>query len=147
MAILTFIVVRIADGQRWKKSAFIGMLTMWFLALIYLMFLYRLPGMRTPAINLNAFHMFREAGNYGGPIEKNQALRQILFNVLLYVPFGVIVGALSNRTWLTIFYGIVLSIITEIIQYLTGLGMADIDDVISNAIGLMIGTAIHGMIK
>lgn len=143
VVILTFIVVWIVDKKRYRKPVLWTMLGIWFVALIYLMFLYRLPGRRAPVFNINAFHMYRDAARYSGPIAKNQALRQILFNMLLYVPFGLIVGALSRRVWLTILIGIGFSIITEALQYWTGLGWADIDDVISNIIGLLPGTLIY----
>lgn len=138
VVVLTIVAVSIVDRKRYKKPVLWTMLIIWFLALIYLMFLYRLPGGRSRLI-LNAFHMFRDAAKYNGPIGKNQALRQILFNILLYVPFGAIVGALSRRAWLTILIGIALSILTEALQYMTGLGWADIDDLISNGIGLTVG--------
>lgn len=147
VVVLTIVAVRIVDGKSYRKPVLIGMLAIWLAALTYLMFLYRLPGRRAPVFNINAFHMYRDAARFSGPIEKNQALRQILFNVLFYIPFGVIVFVLSRRMWLTVLIGVGLSIITEAIQYFTGLGWADIDDVISNAIGLIIGIVGYKLLK
>lgn len=83
--------------------------------------------------------MYRDAISYSGSIAKNQALRQIVFNILLYVPFGTIVYVLSKKALLTVALGIGLSIITEGLQYWMGLGWLDVDDMISNVIGLIIG--------
>ena len=35
--------------------------------------------------------------------------------------------------------GVALSVIIEFVQYHTGIGLAEIDDVISNGVGMMIG--------
>lgn len=84
--------------------------------------------------------MYRGAAEYSGTIATNQALRQILFSVMLYVPFGVIVAALCRKAWLTVLLGLGLSVLGEVLQYWTGLGWADVDDVVSNAIGIVFGT-------
>lgn len=138
--------VWIIEKKKHKKQVLIGMLISWFLALTYLMFIYRLPGRRGSTLKLNAFHMFMEAEDYRGPITTNQALRQIMFNAMLYVPFGAIVFSLSRRAWLTIFSGVVLSILTEALQFVMELGWADIDDIISNTIGLLVGTFLYSVL-
>ncbi len=146
MVILSVLVVWFVDRKPWKKKALWLMLGIWFIALIYLMFVYRLPGRRSKTV-LDIFHMFMEAVEYKGSIATNQALRQILFNVLLYVPFGVIVAAFCRRIWLMILLGIGLSVLTEAFQYWAGLGWADIDDVVSNSIGLAFGTFLYCLIR
>lgn len=124
------------------------MLIIWFAGLIYLMFIYRLHGTRQSVVlNLDFLHMYSAAVGFSGMIGENQALRQILFNVLLYVPFGAIGGALTRKAWLTVSIGLCLSVLTEALQYWTGLGWTDVDDVISNGIGLMIGTFLFTIMR
>lgn len=114
------------------------MFEIWFVVLICLMYLYRLLESQKELM-LDFFYTFRKVNRYKCLIITNQALRQILFNVLLYVPFGVTVSALNKRAWIPIMTGIILLVLMEVLQYLSALGIADIDDVASNTIGVLIG--------
>ena len=114
------------------------MISIWMAGLLYLMFLYRLPGGRKRLLT-DFFHMYRDATQWSGSITTNQALRQVAFNILLFLPFGGVVYSLSRKVWLTVTIGLGLSVVMEALQYWTGLGWADVDDVISNTIGLIVG--------
>lgn len=64
--------------------------------------------------------------------------KEVLNNILLFVPFGALVRALSShRQWLWIIP--VLSIGIELTQYVTGLGLCELDDIVSNSIGGLAG--------
>ena len=134
----------VADRKSYRKIALWSMLTVWFGALIYLMFLYRLPG-GYRRIVLNAFHMYRSAGRK--LVLTNQSLRQILFNILLFIPLGAILFCLTHQWWIAIAVGIEISVLAEGLQYVTYLGWADIDDVISNGIGVVVGVGICRLLK
>ncbi len=138
VVVVSIVAVIYVERRTWRKKALWTILVIWFAALIYLMFIYRLPsGQRK--ITMDLFHMYREAVRYSGPIATNQVLRQIFFNILLYVPFGMIVGSLTRKVWLSVILGIGLSVLTEALQYWTSFGWADVDDVISNVIGVVLG--------
>ena len=101
----------------------------------------------TGQIIMDIFYMYKVAWKYKGPVKNNQALRQILFNMLLFVPLGAIVRALTRKVWVTVAIGIGLSVLAEGLQFATGLGFADIDDVISNSVGLLIGVLVRNSNK
>ncbi len=66
----------------------------------------------------------------------------ILLNVALFIPFGWFLAAffqIKRKKLLVFLLPILLSITIESIQYYTGRGIADIDDVISNSLGGVIG--------
>lgn len=64
--------------------------------------------------------------------------KEVLNNILLFVPFGALVRALSShRQWLWMIP--VLSIGIELTQYVTGLGLCELDDIVSNSIGGLAG--------
>jgi glycopeptide antibiotics resistance protein len=77
----------------------------------------------------------------------SQATLQVVFNILLFVPFGVIVrGFFSRGLRATVAAGFAASVIIELTQYTADWGLyscpyrvADIDDVLTNTIGAMIG--------
>ena len=68
--------------------------------------------------------------------------REIINNIWLFVPLGAWLSHFNHRYgWM---WAIGLSAIIEIIQYITGIGLCELDDMISNSIGAMIG---HSLAK
>lgn len=69
----------------------------------------------------------------------------IIGNVFLFSPFGWLGLCISryNRFFpLTLFFLIAISII-ESVQYATGRGVADIDDILLNTLGMLIGFSFY----
>lgn len=73
--------------------------------------------------------------------------REMLMNVFLFFPLGLTLSNALPRKWhrlsriiLTTFVGCVLSTGIEYAQYRYALGMAEVDDVICNAMGAFIGS-------
>lgn len=63
--------------------------------------------------------------------------RDLINNIWLFVPLGAALYDPNHRLhWLIC---IVLSICIETVQYFTGIGLAEFDDVISNGVGALIG--------
>jgi len=71
---------------------------------------------------------------------RNQMWRDISFNILLFVPFGVMIG--WKFGFKSIVAGFFLSVMIEAIQYTWSLGYTEVDDVINNTIGTGIGCCI-----
>ena len=74
----------------------------------------------------------------------------LLGNVALFVPIGFVIPLVfKNSTWKkSIFIAIVAGLTIEIMQAVTNLGIFDVDDVILNALGVMVGYwAIHFLVK
>lgn len=63
---------------------------------------------------------------------------EILNNIWLFVPFGAGLYSLTKKKWIVII-PLVFSIFIEVSQYIFGLGLCEIDDVISNTLGGIIG--------
>ena len=67
---------------------------------------------------------------------KNDVL-QNLQNILFFVPFGFLFPV---KNWKTVLISaVVFSVLIEAAQYIFGLGLCELDDVICNALGAMIG--------
>ena len=75
----------------------------------------------------------------------NATVRQgILNNFWLFVPLGALVYSRERkRTWLI---PILLSLLIETVQFATGTGLCEIDDVISNSVGGLIGYGVAGIL-
>ena len=65
---------------------------------------------------------------------------QILTNVIMFVPVGVLVGWIWR--WKGLWAAAGLSIFIEILQLITARGLCEFDDVIHNMIGTAIGVGI-----
>lgn len=68
--------------------------------------------------------------------------KQIVLNVLLFVPFGALLPCVSERfrnPVLTVLAGAAFSAFIEAMQYITGRGLTEVDDVLTNTMGAVIG--------
>ena len=65
---------------------------------------------------------------------------QILANVLVYIPLGMMAGKLWR--WEGLLVGIGLSITSELLQLITHRGLFEFDDIIHNTLGTLIGVTI-----
>lgn len=94
-------------------------------------------------LRLEPFHMFKEYAEG----EKSLTLLKINYigNIALFIPFGILLPGIFKKIR---FFGILLAgiisiLIIETIQYFTYSGFADIDDVIMNFIGVVIGAGMY----
>ena len=62
---------------------------------------------------------------------------QILTNVIMFVPVGVLVGGAWK--WRGLWFAVGLSVGIEVLQLVTSRGLCEFDDVIHNTIGALIG--------
>ena len=110
----------------------IWLLLIYGIMVIYITMLSRAPGSRTE-VNLQLFATLAD-GPYGKvyPIE----------NVLLFLPFGPLLALAWNRLrkfYLIIVIGLLSSLSIEFVQYITGRGYLQTDDVMFNLCGIIIG--------
>ncbi|MFT3985093.1 MAG: VanZ family protein [Lachnospiraceae bacterium] len=100
------------------------------------------------SLNLIPFHSINAyiAGNDN--VMRSFALSNVLGNVVIFVPLGVYL-ALFNQSAKkvgTILWMFLFSVIVEIIQYIFRLGIGDIDDVILNSLGGVIGLGLYHLL-
>lgn len=76
----------------------------------------------------------------------NEAIRTMFLNVVLFFPYGLTIphvlrktGSNQRRWGYCILFGAVLSIFIESMQFCFALGYAEMDDVICNTLGCMLG--------
>lgn len=94
-------------------------------------------------INLHLFSSYREAwNNMSDIIFSNIVLRNSILNILLFIPFGFLLPIYSNklkRMYKVVPIGLAVTLIIEIVQYVTNMGIFEIDDVFNNTLGVLIG--------
>ncbi len=127
-------------------SLIISLLAIYLLVYVYLTFLCRRPT-RQPEIDLTPFWSYREAIQFSPFTIKRLGLaREILLNILLTVPLGLLLPLLFYRRkhpyLLTLLLTLVLSLLTETLQYFFHLGFCETDDVFNNLLGGLLGITI-----
>ncbi len=122
------------------------------LILIYLLFLER-EFDPDAGLNLKPFYSFRMFY----PLLKSEympyrylAFENLFGNVLLFIPMGFFLPTLfrkQRKFFYMLLTVIAISTLVEIVQYLTKLGTTDIDDVILNVVGAIIGYIFFLIVK
>ena len=112
-----------------KGKARIVFLILYILFILYMTMVYRETGE-----SHGVFELFRSYRDFF----RNPITRQnILNNIWLFVPLGAVLFNPNHpHRWL---WAIALSVVIEAVQWFTGIGLAEVDDVISNGIGALIG--------
>lgn len=72
--------------------------------------------------------------------------RNNVLNILLFMPLGFLLPIYSEKLkkiWKVVFIGFIVTSVIEIIQYITKIGIFEIDDIFNNTIGVLIGYCIY----
>lgn len=122
-----------------------GLLIGYLVLYTYLTLTYRRPS-RKPQINLDIFWSYFRAFQISDGVPGIRRLglaRQILLNILVMIPVGLLFPLVYNcfrhPYILTVLTGFILSVLTEILQYFTRLGLCELDDVFNNTLGCLAG--------
>ncbi len=121
---------------------------------------------------LSPFWSYRRAFSMGGgglfpglSIADSRILKQIVLNILLYVPFGYLLPFAWPRIltlpkfsahprlrkgfqafpWVVVFTGTALSLMTEVAQLVFKRGFFEFDDLFNNTLGCLIGVLLYLM--
>ena len=74
-------------------------------------------------------------------------IREVVLNVLVFVPMGVYLRMLGAKVGKCLLYGVSVSLGFEICQFVLTMGKADITDIISNTFGVAGGILIYATLK
>lgn len=93
---------------------------------------------------INTAHLFPSRSLNVSPFDASGGRLEILFNVLIFIPFGFFMGRFSERSFLGKWGAIFLvSLFVEILQYIFGIGATDITDIITNTSGGLMGLLLY----
>ena len=140
LTIYFLIYKKIMKGTKKLKASKI---LLWSIFLIYTVivlgatFIHRTPVMYEN-INLHIFSSYIKVWNRFSLLE----LRNIIFNILMFLPFGFVLPLLFKKCekfYITYFLGLCMTISIEVLQLISKRGIFEIDDIINNTLGCMIG--------
>ena len=66
---------------------------------------------------------------------------------MLFIPIGLMVSALLKRPWLAVLIGVLMSATIEVMQLLTHRGLFELDDIIYNSVGAVVGFLLYLLLK
>lgn len=86
---------------------------------------------------------------YDNIIEGDLFWLEPIFNMISFVPFGILVKKINNdiKTKQGLFIFLTVSLLFEIIQYLLSIGASDITDIITNTLGGLVGISIVNILN
>lgn len=105
---------------------------------ILLLFTVTLKPQRDHLMNLNILSMFED-------MDIDALAKPLLIgNILMYIPLGYLINVNLNLKFITkIISGIVFIFSIELIQFIFRLGVFDINDILLNTLGLLIGVFLY----
>ena len=78
---------------------------------------------------------------------KENALKEILINIFLFIPYGMYLRELTKKKSLTVGIIILTSFIFEVLQYILHIGISDITDVMMNTLGGIVGILLISILE
>ena len=141
---IVFVALAVAAGLialRHDRRLAWPLAAVWVIALIVVAFLIRRPYAAARAV-FDPFHavkLFLENRRPG-------FLEGAALNLLIFIPVGYTVPVLfrrADRWWKVLLTGFFVSLVVEILQLISRMGMFDLDDLMHNVIGTIIGWACY----
>ncbi len=84
---------------------------------------------------------------YNSKLSHGINMTAIIGNIILFVPLGILLQMKNGKTIKNVFYGLGLSLAFEISQFVFKIGSFDVNDLILNTFGALIGVVIYKVIK
>ena len=132
------------EGNRLRWRLLNGVLFLGCAAVIFYMTVYT-RGESADVAVLVPFQSFREARL------QPELYRSMLMNVFLFVPLGMsgpfVLGKGRWTPFLTVILALAFSAGIEYLQYTYGLGKCEVDDVIMNTLGALLGSRAHWLYR
>ena len=135
--------------ERFEAAFLYGVFIFYLLFLFKLLFLSRVSlrdtvdSQRTlgNSINLIPFHSIKEYMFSNSATMKRFAFSNVVGNIVIFIPLGAYLSLFRNnkRAIINLLLIFAVSLFTEIIQGFIGIGTSDIDDIILNCLGGLVG--------
>lgn len=128
-----------------KNGCSLILFALYLAVLLYFLFFaegFREAASATYRYNFIPFHEIKRYLRYANRIGYSMVFLNLAGNVLAFLPMGYFVPKLSRRGisfWSMSLYVMEVSMTVEVLQLLTRVGCCDVDDVILNTLGGMLG--------
>jgi glycopeptide antibiotics resistance protein len=139
---------RVINFARFYKAASLLLAPFYLLSFFYIEFYKDIPfwgiGHRRRVLNLIPL-IVSLLPSFGDPVTLTWVLVGLFANLLLFAPVGFYLPQLWGRLKAPALIGLIaaLSVLSEAVQYIFALGFCDIDDVILNVLGGVLGLLVY----
>ena len=100
--------------------------------------------------NLIPFHEIKRFIHYHEVLGMEAVILNLVGNVVAFMPFGFFLPVFATRCrtiWNTLLYSFELSVLVELIQLITKVGSFDVDDIILNTLGGILGYIVYKIVR
>jgi glycopeptide antibiotics resistance protein len=127
--------------ERIKIVFLYGVFICYILLLIKILLVSRISYSGLRSINLIPFYSIKEYIYGSSATIKRFAFGNVIGNIVIFIPLGAYLSLFKNdkRVITNLLFIFIVSLFVEIIQGLLGIGASDIDDIILNCLGGLIG--------
>jgi glycopeptide antibiotics resistance protein len=127
--------------ERIRTAFLYGVFICYILLLIKILLLSRISHSEFRSINLIPFYSIKEYIFSNSATIKKFAFGNVVGNIVIFIPLGTYLSLFKSdkRVITNLLFIFILSLFIEIIQWLLGIGASDIDDIILNCLGGLIG--------
>lgn len=127
--------------ERIKTVFLYGVFICYILLLIKILFLSRISHLEQRSINLIPFYSIMEYVSGSSANIRAFAFGNVVGNIVIFIPLGAYLLLFKNdkRVITNLLFIFIVSLLVEIIQGILGIGASDIDDIILNCLGGLIG--------
>ena len=139
ISVLYLILKRKIVNKRITNTVFLVSFSLYFALMIYSTLIDRSSGTESAGLCLIPFNSYYKLfkGN-------TDIFNQSIMNIAFFYPFGFLIGGLDvnflkKRKWIIEIFAFAFSFCIESLQFIFHLGYAEIDDVIHNTLGAIIG--------
>lgn len=139
---LVFLIASKDFQKGWKLSA--GLLAIEYIVLIYCATVFFRAFSETAGHDFTPLWSYRAIEN-----GRNDLLAENIMNVVVFVPLGLLLSCAWQRLkwWMVLLIGLGISMSIESLQFVMKRGFSEVDDVIHNTLGCLIGIMIVTIIK
>lgn len=127
--------------ERIKTVFLYGVFICYILLLTKILFLSRISHLEHRSINLIPFYSIMEYVSISSANIRAFAFGNVVGNIVIFIPLGAYLLLFKNdkRVITNLLFIFIVSLLVEIIQGILGIGASDIDDIILNCLGGLIG--------
>ena len=131
-------------GKIDRRSVVARSLLCAYLVLMFAVLLFAREQKVTHRFELELFWSYRAIGE-----GYRYLLYQDIFNVLLFVPFGLLWPAAfrARKPWMTLLAGLGMSLVGELFQAATARGLFELDDLFHNFLGTALGLGLWTLVR
>lgn len=107
-------------------------------------------GYTTRRYNLEPFLEIKRFIKYRNSLSNESVILNLVGNVVAFMPFGMLIRWGRNKKtgfFAAFCYSLIFTVLIETIQYITYSGVFDIDDIIMNTIGGLLGYMIYRILS